>query len=146
MQYSTCDIILLFQIYYYRRTNKKTPLPSGATAETDVAEDTPLLTAESAARSSTTTTTSLKRKILQYSAAITFICAAGVVAWAISEKVVDGSEPSDRKEVLEWKSQLLGWLSAVLFCESNESYSLFNERSADNMVFRRSGGSCTTDT
>ncbi|EIM86055.1 PQ-loop-domain-containing protein [Stereum hirsutum FP-91666 SS1] len=114
--YSTCDIILLFQIYYYRRTNKKTRLPSGATAETDVAEDTPLLTAESAARSTiTTTTTSLKRKILQYSAAITFICAAGVVAWAISEKMDDGSEPSDRKEVLEWKSQLLGWLSAILF-------------------------------
>lgn len=88
----------------------------------------------------------MRRKILQYSAAITFICAAGVVAWAISEKMDDGSEPSDRKEVLEWKSQLLGWLSAILFCESNESYSLFNERSTDEIAFRRSGGSCTADT
>lgn len=88
----------------------------------------------------------MKHKILQYSAAITFICAAGVAAWAISEKLDDGSEPSDRKEVLEWKSQLLGWLSAILFCELNESYSLFNERSTHDIALRHSGGSCTADT
>ena len=66
------------------------------------------------------------RQALKYAAAIAFVCITGVLAWAISEQVKDGSEPSERKEVLEWKSQLLGWLSAVLFCGLNDSYSLFH--------------------
>ena len=44
---------------------------------------------------------------------------AGIVAWAISQKVqgVGGNEEPRPEEVVEWKSQLMGYCSAVLYCE-----------------------------
>jgi hypothetical protein len=80
-----------------------TPLLSGG-------DDTPL--AEKA-------TASLKKELFAYAGAIVFIVLAGVASWAVSEhmqlqKDDPGSGPS---EVIEWRSQVMGWISALLYRE-----------------------------
>ena len=57
-------------------------------------------------------------QLLKYLGAVIFVFATGIAAWAISEKLHQGEEdPSRPEEILEWRSQVLGWISAVLYCE-----------------------------
>jgi len=59
----------------------------------------------------------MKLQILKYAAAIIFVFATGVTAWAINEFVYQGDEQPKREETLEWRSQVIGWTSAALYCE-----------------------------
>ena len=50
--------------------------------------------------------------------ALVFIFGVGVIAWAVARYIRRGTPPSDPKEeVVEWRSQILGWISAALFRE-----------------------------
>ena len=56
----------------------------------------------------------------RYLALLAFVVATGVVGWLISQRGKGGpSEPDPRrpKDVIEWKSQLIGWMSATLYRE-----------------------------
>ena len=60
---------------------------------------------------------SLRREIIHYTGAIAFVVAAGVIAWAVSTQVDTGDDVPPTKggeEIIEWRSQVMGWISAVL--------------------------------
>jgi hypothetical protein len=40
---------------------------------------------------------------------------AGIVAWAVSKKVQGGDGEGRPEEIVEWKSQLMGYASAMLY-------------------------------
>ena len=42
---------------------------------------------------------------------------AGIVAWAISRKVQGIDEGGRAEEIVEWKSQMMGYASAMLYCK-----------------------------
>lgn len=42
---------------------------------------------------------------------------AGVVAWVISKKVQGIDVEPRPEEIVEWKSQLMGYASAMLYCK-----------------------------
>jgi hypothetical protein len=42
---------------------------------------------------------------------------AGIVAWAISKKVQGIDDEGRAEEIVEWKSQMMGYASAMLYCE-----------------------------
>ena len=61
---------------------------------------------------------SLRRDVLQYTGAVVFVVAAGVIAWAVSTQVETGDDVPPTKggeEVIEWRSQVMGWISAILY-------------------------------
>ena len=124
-QYSACDATLLAQIYYYRwkRARRGAPLlvaedPRMSALYGD--EASPLLPGDgregeqeaSGARSS-----SLWRDALKFAAALAFVFGVGVVAWAVDKHLHRGRPRSKPEEVVEWRSQILGWISAALFRE-----------------------------
>ena len=107
MYYTVCDLILLFQVYYYRHT-ASSPL-NVLTANTPLLPkpEPPLAQKSWLARSGV------------YILAFSLVIGTGVVAWAINDKA--GAHPGGGKsdkggDVLEWRSQTLGWISAVT-CE-----------------------------
>jgi solute carrier family 66 (lysosomal lysine-arginine transporter), member 1 len=81
----------------------------------DIGEATPLLTSSNDAQESEKER-SLKRHVLEYVGIILSLVVAGIVAWAISEKVqgTDDGEPRP-EEIVEWRSQLMGYCSAMLY-------------------------------
>ena len=81
-------------------------------------EATPLLSSSSGAHASEKKR-SLKRHVLEYVGMILCLVVAGIVAWAISQKVqgAGGDEKPRPEEIVEWKSQLMGYCSAILYCE-----------------------------
>jgi len=113
--YTLCDIILLIQIYYYRWLKTGTLAHQKVQGVGDVGEATPLLTPNSDGQE-TKKGRSLKRYVLEYVGIIHCLVVAGIVAWAISEKV-HGDEARP-EEVVEWKSQLMGYASAMLYLGS----------------------------
>lgn len=64
---------------------------------------------------------SFLRKALRYALLFGFVFATGIVAWAVNRAIhpKNGSEPVPPREdeVIEWRSQLLGYASAILFRE-----------------------------
>ena len=98
-QYSTCDLILLAQIFYYRW--KWSHIPSS--------EEQPLLT-----RSSQEIPPTTRQLILQYTAALLFVFAVGVGAWLVGETTELRESPTQTKEP-QWAVQALGWASAILY-------------------------------
>ncbi|KAG8928121.1 hypothetical protein FRC02_007357 [Tulasnella sp. 418] len=110
LYYTLCDIILLFQIYYYRRKMQRQEpqaLPS---------EQTQLLPSSKSSKPASSDWMPGAR--VQYCLAFLFIVGTGFAAWYINhprEPVTDAPE-----EILEWKSQVLGWISAVSYSTSAE--------------------------
>jgi len=117
--YTLCDTALLIQIYYYRWLNTGTLARPKAHLVEDTGEATPLLSSSSGAHVSEKKR-SLKRHVLEYVGMILCLVGAGIVAWAINEKVqgVGGDEEPRPEEVVEWKSQLMGYCSAMLYLGS----------------------------
>ncbi|KAA1469884.1 PQ-loop-domain-containing protein [Dentipellis sp. KUC8613] len=119
--YTFCDLVLLGQIYYYRwagrRRSGKDTISDSPSAPVESHEETPLLS-ESHEHHLETKPSSTKRTVLVYATAVFFVFATGILAWAISEKFGHSEDDSERKEVLEWKSQVIGWISAVLYLGS----------------------------
>lgn len=117
--YTFCDTVLLIQIYYYRWVNTDTlaPLEVQVQGAGDAGEATPLLTANNDAQE-TEKEHQLKRHVLEYVGMIHCLVVAGIVAWAISEKVRGIDDEPRPEEIVEWKSQLMGYASAIMYVGS----------------------------
>ncbi|EPQ54657.1 PQ-loop-domain-containing protein [Gloeophyllum trabeum ATCC 11539] len=114
--YTLCDVILLVQIYYYRWTSKRegpSMVSDVAPDITTVGEETPLL---SDSRESSREEFSVRREFVKFGGALLFVFAAGVLGWWISGYIgkAEGS-PNSPDDHLEWRSQVLGWISAALY-------------------------------
>ena len=80
----------------------------------DEEEATPLLTSSNYGKE-TEKERSLKRHVLEYIGMILCLVVAGIVAWAVSKKVQGGDVEGRPEEMVEWKSQLMGYASAMLY-------------------------------
>ncbi|GJE98492.1 PQ-loop repeat-containing protein [Phanerochaete sordida] len=118
--YTICDIVLLVQIYYYRWLKKSQELAPGTLIpEVDVpghipSEETPLIS-EHGTNETKKAEQSLATQCLIYGSALVFVLGTGVAAWAIDEYLHRGQSREQPVEIIEWRSQLLGWISAVLY-------------------------------
>jgi len=110
--YSICDITLLSQIYYYRW---RYPEPSEPSEPAGATEQTPLIREDQPDSASVEKRASLGLSVLRYATALLFVFATGVAAWALDQRMHRGADRPQPGEVFEWKSQILGWASAVLF-------------------------------
>ena len=117
-QYTLCDVILLVQVYYYRRLKAQ----KAKAREAD--ESAPLIPSGPAQPKP------ILPPSLEYPLLLLFVLGAGVGAWYLSTNDDDASipeKPGKGSEVtLEWKSQALGWLSAVLYLGSRVPQILHN--------------------
>ncbi|KZV73803.1 PQ-loop-domain-containing protein [Peniophora sp. CONT] len=121
--YSLCDSVLLGQIYYYRwRQAHTAAMFADDDAPVPADESAPLLAGGNEVVEETEKqTSSLRRELLQYTGSIVFVVAVGVAAWAVSTKMDTGDDVPPTKgaeEVIEWRSQVMGWISAVLYLGS----------------------------
>lgn len=107
--------MLLFQIYYYRWKNPHAD--EAITQPITRIEDTPLL--GSTVEPKRANRWNMENEVLRYSLYLMFVFTAGVMAWAIDSKVRGPSTPSEPETVVEWRSQVLGWVSAALFRTSS---------------------------
>lgn len=127
-QYTVCDLVLLAQIYYYRWTNPNPQLPSILVSEPTPCSDspsegTPLLSDESdAVARHPHKRQVVVKQFIKYTAAVIFVSMTGVAAWAIDEHIHRNQPRSNPEEVVEWRSQLLGWASAIMFRESSSRF------------------------
>ncbi|KAF8964378.1 PQ loop repeat-domain-containing protein [Flammula alnicola] len=112
LYYTTCDFILLCQIYYYRC--KKNRLAAHAAAAGELEERAPLLENEGSHAEEIVPARTL---VIRYVSALAFVVAVGVAAWWITkehEQERDLVNPAESGK-LWWTIQLLGWSSATLF-------------------------------
>lgn len=121
--YSLCDITLLSQIYYYRYFYSAHPitLTPNVVLSTENGEEAPLLVRSPSATSETREKKSkFGSAALRYILAFIFVIATGIVAWLVTRDMKgDGNSSGDRqKDVIEWRSQVIGWTSAVLYLGS----------------------------
>lgn len=120
-QYTLCDATLLAQIYYYRwkRARQGAPLLVAEDPRTsalyDEAAD-PLLPGDGQGDERAPKPPAWQ-ETLKFLGALAFVFAVGVAAWAVDRHVHQGSPRSKPDEVVEWRSQILGWVSAALFRE-----------------------------
>jgi len=119
--YSLCDSILLFQIYYYRHTNPVilvTPTPS-VIVSNEEGEEAPLLGAHrEVVEQKAAEHPSRLKAFLQYLPALVFVITTGVVAWSVNQQRGSKIDPTRPKDVIDWKSQVIGWTAAVLYLGS----------------------------
>ena len=64
----------------------------------------------------------MKNEVLKYSLCLVFTFTAGLLAWAIDLKIRGPRLPSEPEGIVEWRSQILGWFSATLFCTSSSVF------------------------
>ncbi|KAI8986226.1 PQ-loop-domain-containing protein [Trametes punicea] len=115
--YSVCDAILLFQIYYYRwkraRRSARLLLADEAAESVLYDEASPLLPGDG--RADVPKKKSMSMDTLKFITALLFVFGVGLAAWAVDRHIHRGSPRSKPAEVIEWRSQVLGWFSAALF-------------------------------
>ena len=134
--YTVCDIILLVQIYYYRWTHPVHPAslilprapPNPIDPHSRPDEHSPLLRDQAPNTSASAKTVEDEahdtptRKAVRYALLYAFVIGTGVAAWGINRIVhpKNGAEPIPPREdeVIEWKSQLMGYASAILYLGS----------------------------
>ncbi|KAL5482435.1 RTC2 [Sanghuangporus weigelae] len=143
--YTLCDLTLLGQIYYYRWKRNRlvhrisSPIPTPQVIlQTENGEQAPLLGSRSPSSVSsrkapgpgdseaqTNETDGFWKAALRYALAMLFVIGVGMAAWFVGrrhhqgEGADPGSEEGGReKDVVEWKSQVIGWTSAVLYLGS----------------------------
>lgn len=105
VKYTICDLVLLFQVYYYRRF----PSPSAHQHITSD-ESTPLLPEPRQPKP-------LLPPVIEYPVLLGFVLLAGAGAWFLTDRD-EVHVPEDPEVTIEWKSQALGWASAVLYLGS----------------------------
>ncbi|KAF8133783.1 PQ-loop-domain-containing protein [Boletus edulis] len=113
--YTLCDTTLLLQVYYYRWRERYRGTLLRA-EEDSPTEQSCLLGDNALVHGSESRSTSVIRVFTQYAAAVAFVMSTGVVAYLISGRIQheDGSGlPPDTP--LEWRIQVLGWTSALLY-------------------------------
>ncbi|KAJ7644217.1 PQ loop repeat-domain-containing protein [Roridomyces roridus] len=105
--YSICDIILMFQIYFYRWKRVSGTGPD---------EETPLLNRNGGSPAPVSVTA----LVLRYIGALLFVFATGVLAWWISSNTGYTQLPpkSPPSATVSWIIQILGWTSAVCYLGS----------------------------
>ncbi|KIP05167.1 hypothetical protein PHLGIDRAFT_19782 [Phlebiopsis gigantea 11061_1 CR5-6] len=118
--YTVCDIILLIQIYYYRWTRSKELTASSLIPEAEVpgrivSEETPLIPDRRGEAAHIKTERSDLAQGLIYGGALIFVLLTGAIAWAVDEYLHRDQPRGPPKEIVEWRSQLLGWISAVMY-------------------------------
>jgi len=109
--YVVCDSLLLFQIYYYRWKNPHSD--KHIVQEIGPSEDTPLLGNQIKPKS--TCRWGIEHEAVKFSLYLILVFAAGTLAWAVDSKIRGPRVPSEPEGVLEWRSQILGWVSAAMF-------------------------------
>jgi len=117
--YSLCDVTLLYQIYYYRYTHpvhlvESTP---AVVLSNEAGEESPLLASEPGLRK-TAEHSSYIKAALRYLLAFAFVVATGIIAWLIQHNQDSDPDPRKIKDVIEWRSQVIGWTSALLYLGS----------------------------
>ncbi|KAL7413455.1 PQ loop repeat-domain-containing protein [Mrakia frigida] len=119
MYYTVCDLILLFQVYYYRH-QKSSPLNQLTASSPLLPKPEPPLAHKSfLARSAV------------YLLAFGLVISTGVIAWLLNNKggaQPGGGESEKGGDVLEWRSQSLGWISAVTYIGSRVPQILHNHQ------------------
>lgn len=85
----------------------------------------------------------MDNEVLKCSLYLTFVFIAGILAWAIDSKIRGPRIPSEPKGVVEWRSQILGWVSAMLFRTSSGIFNFPLCFTHSRVHF--SGRSCTTN-
>lgn len=115
-----CDIILLIQIYFYRWLSHRKSQSSPAPAEGSN-EESPLLV-ETLNERTIQNTRRPNRALLEFTGALLFVFATGLITWWVNSRPhqsndtpIDPSGPN----ISESTIQVLGWASAILYCESN---------------------------
>ncbi|KAF8310274.1 PQ-loop-domain-containing protein [Clavulina sp. PMI_390] len=131
LYYTLCDITLLFQIYYYRifYNARSRDLASGSSPSTPERE--PILSSASDSPSPTNQPNppppapprlkSIQRLVVEYALLWAFVVAFGIGAYVYDRYHSHHSSPPDGEnggDVFEWRSQLMGWLSAALYLGS----------------------------
>ncbi|GAA5844793.1 hypothetical protein JCM11251_002279 [Rhodosporidiobolus azoricus] len=134
LYYTFCDVILIFQVFYYRHKRRTHPelyeaVPTingdslgpnsnGAPLATPASEQTPLLSSFSAhAPTSPPLSPALQRAkdILSYTGGFILVLVVGVIAWFASKgRGKDGRV----QEVWDTSAQIVGWISAFLYLGS----------------------------
>ncbi|KAK2465356.1 hypothetical protein APHAL10511_002710 [Amanita phalloides] len=97
--YTLCDLILLGQIYYYRR--KRTTITALVRGDQE-----PLLATNPSSPSGSATAL-----VIRYACATCFVFLVGVGAWSLYEQTQTTSLPKSP----QWLIQSLGWTSAILY-------------------------------
>lgn len=134
--YSVCDVILIYQYFYYKKyyvngirissqsqgASETTPLLNGQPAG---AEENPNASSISHARSHREEPQDFKRECLKYSFAVLLVSFTGVAAWLISRWRNGDEIPGDQplppaRPGFRWDAQAAGWASAVLYRESTK--------------------------
>jgi hypothetical protein len=127
--YTICDVILIFQVFYYRRKRRLHPElyeplatsdglnGNGGALPTPVSEQTPLLSAFSAhgpTEPAFSPAVQRARDLLFYGAGIAIIVSAGVIAWFAGK-----NKNKEGRIIEEWdtSAQIVGWVSAFLYRE-----------------------------
>lgn len=114
-QYTFCDVILFIQIYYYRWLNQNAEAPL-LSEGSEPGEESSLLDNNSR-QYQEKQSPSTKRVLAQYTAAYIFVFAMGIAAWMLNGNASKDDSTSKPAEGLQWKIQVIGWSSAVLYCQ-----------------------------
>ncbi|KAF8895317.1 PQ loop repeat-domain-containing protein [Infundibulicybe gibba] len=119
LYYSTCDIILLCQIFYYRWKRGKQN-----TSDND--EQTPLLPAEGNRGHENI---SLKYIFARYFGALVLVFGIGISAWWITTGFQDKEKsPKRSHHGTRWEIHLLGWTSAIFYLGARTPQIIKNAR------------------
>ncbi|PPQ77482.1 hypothetical protein CVT25_011352 [Psilocybe cyanescens] len=111
LYYTTCDTILLFQIYYYRW--KRNRLVTGISGNSQAPpENTPLLGGNSRSHDEPVST---KKLGIRYALTLSFVVAVGVAAWCITKDEDSGLVVLPKEDKNWVYIQILGWSSALFF-------------------------------
>lgn len=89
----------------------------GVIVSNEAGEQAPLLRAHAAETDGTKKEHAYGKAALRYTAALVFVVATGTAAWLMSKHGETNDSPRRPKDVIEWKSQVIGWTSAALYCE-----------------------------
>ena len=107
---------MLFQVYYYRWKQRSRGILLRA-EEDSLTEQSCLLGDNALVHGSEARPISVTRVFAQYAAAVAFVMVTGVVAYLISEGIQHDDSPVLPDSPLEWRIQVLGWMSALSYRE-----------------------------
>ncbi|KAF8313264.1 hypothetical protein DL93DRAFT_2167969 [Clavulina sp. PMI_390] len=118
--YGICDLILLVQIYYYRifysahlQLLQRTPLLSRASPSNDLVSHAGTTPSDMEKPQHAST----RQLLINYSLLWAFVGTFGIIAFLFNHSTNQSGAPSDGRNnpTLEWKSQILGWVSTSFY-------------------------------
>ncbi|GAA5944548.1 hypothetical protein JCM3775_003291 [Rhodotorula graminis] len=131
LYYTFCDVILIFQVFYYRRKRRLHPElyeslatsdglapPEANGAPSIASEQTPLMSSFSAhapLEAALSPALQHTKDVLSYAGGFVLILVVGVVAWFVNAKA---ARKGRVEEVWDTSAQVVGWISAFLYLGS----------------------------